>query len=94
MNRVGIEAVYPKKRLSQPDSSAKKYPYLLREVVIDPPDQVWAADITYIRMKQGFIYLVAIMDWFSRRVADSSLNEAVQRDFVRSRPKIQAQLLG
>jgi putative transposase len=68
MRRMGIEAIYPKKRLSLPDGAAKKYPYLLRDVAIDRPDQVWAADITYIRMKQGFIYLVAIMDWFSRYV--------------------------
>ena len=54
MNRMGIEAIYPKKRLSRPDSRAKKYPYLLRDVVIDRPDQVWAADITYIRMRAGF----------------------------------------
>jgi putative transposase len=65
---MGIEAIYPKKRLSRPDAAAKKYPYLLRDMAIDRPDQVWAADITYIRMKHGFIYLVAIMDWFSRYV--------------------------
>lgn len=68
MRRMGIEAIYPKKRLSRPDAAAKKYPYLLRDMAIDRPDQVWAADITYIRMKHGFIYLVAIMDWFSRYV--------------------------
>jgi putative transposase len=81
MNRMGIEAVYPKKRLSQPESWAKKYPYLLREVVIDRPDQVWAADITYIRMKQGFIYLVAIMDWFSRYVVAWAASITMEVDF-------------
>lgn len=81
MNRMGIEAIYPKKRLSQPDSWAKKYPYLLREVVIDRPDQVWAADITYIRMKQGFIYLVAIMDWFSRYVVAWAASITMEIDF-------------
>jgi putative transposase len=65
---MGIQAIYPKKRLSQPERWAKKYPCLLRDLVIDRPDQVWAADITYIRMRQGFIYLVAIIDWFSRYV--------------------------
>jgi putative transposase len=68
MRRMGIEAIYPKKRLSLPDPLAKKYPYLLRDITIARSDQVWAADITYIRMKHGFIYLVAIMDWFSRYV--------------------------
>ena len=81
MNRMGIEAVYPKKRLSQPESWAKKYPYLLREVVIDRSDQVWAADITYIRMKQGFIYLVAIMDWFSRYVVAWAASITMEVDF-------------
>jgi putative transposase len=81
MNRMGIEAVYPKKRLSQPESWAKKYPYLLREVVIDRPDQVWSADITYIRMKQGFIYLVAIMDWFSRYVVAWAASITMEVDF-------------
>jgi putative transposase len=68
MNRMGIEAVYPKKRLSRPEAGAKKYPYLLKGLVVDRPDQVWAADITYVRLRHGFIYLVAIMDWFSRYV--------------------------
>jgi putative transposase len=81
MNRMGIEAIYPKKRLSQPDSWAKKYPYLLREVVVDRPDQVWAADITYIRMKQGFIYLVVIMDWFSRYVVAWAASITMEIDF-------------
>ncbi len=65
MRRMGIEAIYPKKRLSLPEAAAKKYPYLLRDMAIDRPDQVWAADLTYIRMKHGFIYLVAIMDWLA-----------------------------
>ena len=81
MNRMGIEAIYPKKRLSRPDCWAKKYPYLLREVVIDRPDQVWAADITYIRMKQGFLYLVAIIDWFSRYVVGWAISITMEVDF-------------
>ena len=81
MNRMGIEAIYPKKRLSQPESWAKKYPYLLREVVVDRPNQVWAADITYIRMKQGFIYLVAIIDWFSRYVVAWAVSITMEVDF-------------
>jgi len=81
MNQMGIEAIYPKKHLSRPDSCAKKYPYLLRDMVIDRPDQVWAADITYIRMKQGFVYLVAIIDWFSRYVVAWALSITMEVDF-------------
>ena len=68
MRLMGLEAIYPKPRLSQATQEYKRYPYLLRDVVIDRPDQVWCADITYIRMLCGFVYLVAIMDWFSRYV--------------------------
>jgi putative transposase len=68
MRLMGLEAVYPKRNLSKSCPDHKKYPYLLRDVVIDHPDQVLCADLTYIRMQQGFIYLVAIMDWFSRYV--------------------------
>jgi len=81
MRRMGIEAIYPKKRLSRPDAAAKKYPYLLRDMAIDRPDQVWAADITYIRMKHGFIYLVAIMDWFSRYVLAWGVSITMDVDF-------------
>ena len=68
MRLMGLEAIYPKPNLSKACPAHKKYPYLLKNMVIDHPDQVWAADITYIRMQQGFIYLVAIMDWYSRYV--------------------------
>lgn len=68
MRLMGLEAIYPKPRLSLPDQAHKKYPYLLRNLVIDQPDQVWCADITYIRMRHGFLYLTAIMDWYSRFV--------------------------
>ena len=68
MRLMGLEAIYPKQRLSIPVGGDKKYPYLLRNLKIDRPDQVWCADITYIRMLQGFVYLVAIMDWYSRYV--------------------------
>lgn len=97
MNRMGIEAIYPKKRLSLPDSRAKKYPYLLKEVVIDRPNQVWAADITYIRMKHGFVYLVGIIDWFSRYVVAWAVSitmevdfcvEALQSDLSTGKPEI------
>ena len=65
---MGLEAIYPKRNLSKASPEHKKYPYLLKNIVIDHPDQVWSTDITYIRMQQGFIYLVAIMDWHSRYV--------------------------
>lgn len=68
MRQMGLYAIYPKPRLSNGERFLKKYPYLLKGLKIEYPDQVWCADITYIRMKQGFIYLVAIMDWYSRYV--------------------------
>jgi putative transposase len=71
---MGLEALYPKPRLSVPGGPAHRvYPYLLRGVRIDRPNQVWSADITYIRLSQGFVYLVAILDWFSRYVLSWSL---------------------
>ena len=69
MSVMGIEAVYPKpKLLSQPGEGHKIYPYLLRGITVGRINQVWSTDITYIRMAQGFVYLVAVMDWFSRYV--------------------------
>ena len=68
MRQMGLEAIYPKPRLSTPAPGHRIYPYRLRGLSIDRPNQVWATDITYIRLRQGFIYLVAIMDWFSRYV--------------------------
>jgi len=68
MRKMGLEAIYPKKNLSKAHPAHKKYPYLLRDVVVDHPDQAWCADITYVRLQQGFVYLVVIMDWHSRYV--------------------------
>ena len=68
MREMGLEAIYAKPRLSAPCPGHRIYPYLLRDLEIVRPDQVWATDITYIRMRYGFVYLVAIMDWFSRYV--------------------------
>ena len=68
MHVMGLEAVYPKKRLSQPHPAHKVYPYLLRRVRITHPDHVWATDLTYLRLKGGFAYLMAVMDWYSRYV--------------------------
>ena len=68
MKRLGIEAIYRKPRTSKPAPGHKIYPDLLRGVTIDRPNQVWAMDITYIPMARGFVYLAAVVDWFSRRV--------------------------
>lgn len=68
MRQMGLEAIYPKRRLSQPAPGHTIYPYLLRGVTVDRVNQVWSADITYIRLQAGFVYLVAVIDWFSRYV--------------------------
>jgi putative transposase len=68
MQQMGIEAIYTKPQLSQPGVGHKIYPYLLRGVKIERVNHVWSADITYIRLQQGFIYLVAVIDWWSRYV--------------------------
>ena len=81
MALMGIEAVYPKPKLSQPGEGHRIYPYLLRGVGVDRVNQVWSTDITYIRMAQGFVYLVAVMDWFSRYVLSWSLSLTMELDF-------------
>lgn len=81
MRTVGIEAIYPKKRLSQSDSRHRKYPYLLKGLTVNRPNQVWASDITYIRMRHGFVYLVAILDWFSRYVVSWAVSITLDAEF-------------
>jgi putative transposase len=81
MALMGIEAVYPKPKLSQPGEGHRIYPYLLRGVEVKRANQVWSTDITYIRMAQGFVYLVAVMDWFSRYVLSWSLSLTMDLDF-------------
>jgi putative transposase len=81
MALMGIEAVYPKPKLSLPGEGHKIYPYLLRGVGVDRVNQVWSTDITYIRMAQGFVYLVAVMDWFSRYVLSWRLSLTMELDF-------------
>ncbi len=68
MKRMGIEAIYRRPNTSKPAPGHKIYPYLLRGVAVERPNQVWAMDITYIPMARGFVYLAAVVDWFSRRV--------------------------
>lgn len=81
MKILGLEAVYPKPWLSKPAKDHKKYPYLLMDVVIERPDHVWSTDITYIRLKGGFIYLVAIMDWHSRYVLSWEVSTTLDAEF-------------
>ncbi len=81
MSNMGLEAVYPGPKLSISTKEHKKYPYLLRDLVINRPDQVWCTDITYIRMKHGFIYLTAIMDWYSRYVLAWELSNTMDKQF-------------
>jgi putative transposase len=81
MQLLGIEAVYPKPKLSQPWEGHRIYPYLLRGITVERVNQVWSTDITYIRMAQGFLYLVAVIDWFSRFVLSWSLSLTMEMDF-------------
>ena len=81
MRRMGIEAIYRKKRTSLPGQGPPIYPYLLREVVIERPNQVWATDITYLPMAQGFAYLVAILDLYSRKVLAWRTSNTLTTDF-------------
>lgn len=78
---MGLEAIYPKPKLSVGGPEHRKFPYLLRGLAIIRPDQVWAADITYLRLRHGFAYLVAIMDWFSRYVLSWDVSNTMEADF-------------
>ena len=81
MRIAGIEALYPKPNLSRPAPGHEIYPYLLRGVSIERPNQVWSTDITYIPMHGGFLYLVAVMDWFSRFVLSWELSNTMETGF-------------
>ena len=81
MRVMGIEAIYQKPNTSKGHPDHKVYPYLLRGLAIDRPNQVWCADITYIPMAKGFVYLVAVMDWFSRRVLSWRVSITMETDF-------------
>lgn len=84
MQIMGLEAIYPKKYLSQPNLEHKIYPYLLRDVTIEHSNHVWSTDITYIRLCGGFVYLVAVMDWFSRYVLSWELSNSLDTSFCLS----------
>ena len=97
MRLMRLEAIYPKPRLSTPGEGHKIYPYLLRNIAVVRPDQVWSTDITYIRLRGGFIYLVAIIDWFSRFVISWEVSNSLESDFcisalnralIRAKPEI------
>jgi putative transposase len=81
MKRMGLEALYRKPNTSKPAPGHKIYPYLLRELPVTRPNQVWAMDITYIPMARGFVYLAAVVDWFSRRVLSWRLSITLEAAF-------------
>jgi len=81
MRLMGIQAIYPKPQLSKSNPRHRVYPYLLRGVKITRVNQVWSTDITYVRMRQGFLYLVAILDWFSRYVVSWQLSNSLETSF-------------
>lgn len=77
MNEMGIHAIYPKPNLSQPGKEHKKFPYLLKNKAINFPNQVWAVDLTYVPMKNGHMYLTAIIDWYSRFIVGWALSDTL-----------------
>jgi putative transposase len=82
MREMGLEAVYPKPNLSQPNPAHRVYPYLLRGLVCARPNHIWGIDITYIRLVGGWLYLVAVLDWFSRYVVSWELSQNLEIGFV------------
>ena len=97
MQLMGLEPIYPKPHLSWPGEPGVRYPYLLRGMLIDRVDKVWSCDITYIRLSRGFVYLMAIIDWYSRYVLAWELSttldtsfclEALDRALQKARPEI------
>lgn len=81
MRLMGLEALHPKTRTTRPAKGHRIYPYLLKDLVIDRPNQVWATDVTYIPMRKGFLYLVAVIDWFSRKVLSWRLSNSLDAAF-------------
>jgi len=81
MGVMGLAAIYPKKRLSAPGKGHKSYPYLLKDVEITRPNQVWCSDITYIPVRRGCVYLAAVMDWYSRYVLSWALSSSLDAGF-------------
>lgn len=81
MRKMGLEAIYPKPRTSVPNKQHKIYPYLLKGVKATRPNQVWSTDITYVKLKHGYAYLVAVMDWYSRKVLSWRLSNTMDVGF-------------
>ena len=81
MRQMGLRALYPRRRTSQPGKGHKVYPYLLRDLAVERANHVWASDICYIPMAKGFMYLVAIMDWHSRRVLSWRVSNTLDTEF-------------
>lgn len=81
MRLMGLEAIYQSPKTSLPHPEHRKYPYLLNGLIINRPNQVWCSDITYIPIKRGFLYLVAIMDWYSRKVLSWRLSNTLDAEF-------------
>jgi putative transposase len=81
MRTMGIEAIYPRRRTTWPGAGHKIYPYLLRNVEVLRPDHVWSTDITYVPLRHGFLYLVAVMDWYSRHVLAWRLSNTLEGSF-------------
>ena len=81
MRIMGLKAIYQRPRISNPAPGHTIYPYLLRDIKVTRPNQVWTADITYIPMNRGFMYLVAVMDWHSRKVLSWQLSNTLDADF-------------
>ena len=81
MRKLGLQTIYPKKKTSAPDKGHKIYPYLLRELKIVCSNQVWCTDITYIPVRKGHFYLVAIMDWYSRKTLSWRISNTMEVDF-------------
>jgi len=97
MRWMGLEAIYPKPHTTVPGLTAQRYPYLLRNLAISRPNQVWSADITYVPLQRGFLYLVAVLDWYSRYVLSWRLSNSLDEEFclealdealARGRPEI------
>jgi putative transposase len=97
MGVMGIEAIYPRRRTTRPAAGHRIYPYLLRNVEVTRPDQVWSSDITYVPLQHGFLYLTAVIDWYSRHVLSWRLSntlegsfclEALEEALARARPEI------
>ena len=81
MGIMGIHALYPKKNLSMGNAQNPVYPYLLRNMLMEKPNQVWSTDITYVKLQEGFAYLIAIIDWYSRYVINWKVSNTLEIDF-------------